>query len=75
MILDNAHDIQSENGEVLLRCSDVARILNISRSLAYRLLQSGDLVTIRIGTCVRVRPSDLQVYIAARASDRSHKAV
>ncbi|MQC26898.1 MAG: DNA-binding protein [Chloroflexi bacterium] len=49
----------------LLRASDVAKILNISLALAYRLLQLGEIPCVRIGTAVRVRPEDLESYIEA----------
>lgn len=49
----------------LLRATDVAKILNISLALAYRLLQTGELPCVRIGTAVRVRPEDLDAYIDA----------
>jgi excisionase family DNA binding protein len=49
--------------ERLIKVADVAKILNISRALAYRLLQNGDIPAIRINHAVRVRPSDLDEYI------------
>jgi excisionase family DNA binding protein len=58
----------AERLEILLRGNDVARILSISRSKAYMLIQAGDLVSVRIGSSVRVRPSDLQAFIADRVS-------
>ncbi len=54
--------------EALLRCEDVARILNISRSLAYQLLQRGEIPTVRLGRTVRIRPKDLEEFIANRIS-------
>lgn len=47
----------------LLTPQQVAAILNISRSQAYRLLQSGGIPSVRIGKSVRVRQQDLQGYI------------
>lgn len=47
----------------LLKAVEVAQILNISRSLAYRLLQEGIIPVIRIHQAVRVHPRDLQQYI------------
>lgn len=47
----------------LLRAQDVARVLNISRSLAYRLLDTGQIPTVRIGKAVRVKPQDLEEFI------------
>jgi excisionase family DNA binding protein len=47
----------------LLKPGDVAKRLNISRSLAYQLLQRGDIPCVKIGKLVRICESDLQEYI------------
>ena len=48
----------------LLRVSDVVRRLKISRSLAYQLLQSGEIPRVRIrNKIVRVYESDLEQFI------------
>jgi excisionase family DNA binding protein len=47
----------------LLKGSDVARVLNISRSFSYHLLQTGAIPTVRLGKAYRVRPQDLDAYI------------
>ena len=49
--------------ERLLKPSEVAEFLNISRAMSYRLLQSGKIPAIRINRMVRVKPSDLQIFI------------
>jgi len=54
--------------EALLRCEDVARILNISRSLAYQLIQRGEIPSVRLGRAVRVLPKALEQFIASRQS-------
>ena len=48
----------------LLKGNDVAEILNISKAFAYRMMNEGRIPTVRMGRCVRVRPEDLQVFIA-----------
>ena len=53
----------------LLKAADVARILNISRSLVYRMLQRGKIPSIRINQSVRVDPGDLQEYIDRNRSE------
>ena len=57
--------LQSEPNQVqrLLKATDVARVLNVSRALAYRLIQNGDIPVIRINRAVRVEPSDLKAFI------------
>lgn len=47
----------------LLRANEVARVLNISRALAYRLMQTGKIPTVRINRSVRVRREDLESNI------------
>ena len=47
----------------LLRPSDVAARLNISKSFAYRLMQTGEIPVVRIRAACRVRPRDLEEYI------------
>jgi len=49
----------------LLKAKEVARQLNISKAMVYRLMQRGEIRCVRIGTAVRVRPSDLVTYIQA----------
>ena len=52
--------------EKLYRGSDVANILNISRALAYRLLAERTIPSVRFGRTVRVRPEDLEKFIAEK---------
>ena len=49
--------------ERLLKAVEIAEILNISRAMAYRLMQTRKIPTVRIGSARRVRPVDLQNYI------------
>ena len=49
--------------EKLLKAIEVAEILNVSRALAYRLMQHGKIRTVFIEGVRRVRPEDLREYI------------
>lgn len=60
--------IDVERTTHLLRAREVAKILNVSQALAYRLMQMGEIPCVRIGTAVRVRPEDLDSYIEANLS-------
>lgn len=51
----------------LLTLPQVAKLLQISESFAYRLAQNGEIPAVRMGRAVRVRPVDLQRYIERRA--------
>ena len=47
----------------LLKAIDVAKVLNISLPMAYRLIQIGEIRAVQIGKGRRVRPQDLRRYI------------
>lgn len=47
----------------LLKATEVAVILNISRAMSYRLLENGEIPSVRIYKAVRVKPNDLFEYI------------
>jgi excisionase family DNA binding protein len=49
--------------KVLLTAEQMAEILQISVSKAYAMMASGEIPTVRIGRCVRVREEDLEAYI------------
>jgi len=53
----------------LLKAADVAKILNISQSLVYRMLQRGKIPSIRINQSIRVDPGDLQQFIENNRSE------
>jgi len=44
---------ETPNNNRLLKSSEIAAKLNISKALAYRLCQTGELPSIRISNCVR----------------------
>ncbi len=48
----------------LLRIEEVADRLAVSRSMAWKLVAYGQLRSVRIGRALRVRPADLDEYIA-----------
>ena len=56
-------NILLHSGEQLLKAKDIAHILNISRAMAYRLMQLGKIRSVSIGTAKRVRPKDLNDFI------------
>ena len=58
-------DKTSLNIPQLLRANDVARMLSVSRSFAYQLMERGELPTVRIGHALRVRIQDLEAFIEA----------
>ena len=65
-------DINTENQvsniEILLSCTDIAKVLKISRSTAYLLVQTGEIPSVRIGSSVMVKPKDLREFIESKHS-------
>jgi excisionase family DNA binding protein len=51
------------NESQMLKAREVAKRLNISRSLAYQLMTIGEIPTVRFNRSVRVRASDLDEFI------------
>jgi len=47
----------------LLRAEQVAEILNVSLSMAYKLMKRGEIQTVSIGRSKRVKQTDLNEYI------------
>lgn len=59
---------QQPDFEPLLKAGDVARLLNVSRSTAFRLIVSGEIPAVKLpGRLVRVRMSDVRRLIERAA--------
>ena len=54
----------SAGDEELLTIGQVAARLKLSQYRAYELCRHGELKAIRLGKSVRVKPSDLDAYVA-----------
>jgi excisionase family DNA binding protein len=52
-----------DENKKLLKANEVADLLNISKALAYRMMQVGRIRTVQIGKSRRVRPVDLNIFI------------
>jgi excisionase family DNA binding protein len=48
--------------ETLWDADAVARFLTVSRSMVYKLEQSGELPCLRIGACIRFEPATVRAY-------------
>ena len=55
----------------LLNAADVAKVLNISLAMAYRLIQIGEIRAVQIGKGRRVRLQDLHQYIESNLTAES----
>jgi excisionase family DNA binding protein len=54
---------QDKSQKLLLRIPAAARLLDISRSKAYAMVQAGQLPSVRLGASLRVRVTDLDRYV------------
>ena len=64
--------IEFKEHRPLLKASEVATILNISKSLVYRLIQVGEIPHIQIKKAVRVHSDDLYDYIENNRISATH---
>lgn len=60
--------VDGANGR-LLRLDEVAARLSISKSMAWKLVAYGQIRSVRIGRAVRVRPADVEEYLARSTRD------
>ena len=60
---------QVDRKPLLLRGSEVADALGISRALAYRWMASGILPTVRVSRSIRVPREELMRWISARTNN------
>lgn len=59
-------DIQNNSEKLpwrLLTGKDVAHLLKISSSQAYKIMRRGELPSVHIGKSIRVKPEDLDAFI------------
>ena len=55
----------------LMTGEEIAKILHVSRAYAYQLMRQKLIPTVKIGRSVRVRPEDLERFIAANLRQNS----
>lgn len=59
----------------LLKIAEVAKVLQISRTSAYRLAATGQLPAVRFsGATVRIRPEDLEKFIMKNLAKQDRDA-
>ncbi len=52
-----------------LTAVDIAKLLKVSRALAYRLIAQGEISSVRFGRTVRVRQTDLDDFVQRHATN------
>lgn len=66
---DEFAQIEGSGNPLLLTVKETAWILQISRSTVYELIYAGVLLSVKIGTCRRIRRSDLENYVQGLAAN------
>lgn len=54
----------------LIRVEAVAQVLGLSRPMIYKLVNTGELPTVRIGKTLRFDPADVAAFIQARRAQQ-----
>lgn len=49
----------------LLKSEEIAQLLGVSKSFAYKLIRQGMVPSVRMGRSVRVRQEDLDIFISS----------
>jgi excisionase family DNA binding protein len=60
---DDFAQVDGVGNPLLLTVKEAAWILQISRTTVYELIYAGVLVSVKIGTCRRIRRNDLESYV------------
>lgn len=63
---------EHKTGRLLLTPREAAAALGIGRSMLYELLRTGELPSVRIGSCRRIAAADLSDLVA-RLQEQGHK--
>lgn len=58
-----------ESGSLLVTVKEAAWILQVSRTTVYELIYARSLLSVKIGTCRRIRRCDLEDYVQALAAE------
>ena len=60
---DDFAQVDGVGNPLLLTVKEAAWILQISRTTVYERIYAGVLVSVKIGTCRRIRRNDLESYV------------
>jgi len=60
---DDFAQVDGVGNPLLLTVKEAAWILQISRTTVYELIYAGVLLSVKIGTCRRIRRNDLEAYV------------
>ena len=72
--MDDPFETPIRTNLVLLNAVEVAKVLHISPSKAYKLMQTGEIRTVHMCRTVRVRPEDLDEFIQRALEGRNRQA-
>ena len=59
---------------MLLKPSEVTKVLGIGRSLVYELIAQGQIPSVRLGRCIRVPSASLEQWLKANETSKTTKA-
>lgn len=59
---------RQERPKLLLTVTEAGELLGVKRTLMYELIRTGVIPTVQIGRLRRIRPADLESYVASLAA-------
>ena len=66
--------MQSTTSKLLLRPTEAAELISLSRSKVYALLRDGTIPSVRVGKSLRVPRRELEMWAERLVSESTHEA-
>jgi len=63
--------ISETDRRLVLTVEEAAQLLGIGRTLAWRLVQEGELPSVRLGRCVRVPRRELEAWVQEQTEENA----
>ncbi len=63
--------ISETDRRLVLTVEEAAQLLDIGRTLAWRLVQEGELPSVRLGRCVRVPRRELETWVQEQTEENA----
>jgi excisionase family DNA binding protein len=62
--VENGRTVEPVNDDAPLTVAQAAKRFNLGKRTIYRLVETGEIEAARVGTAIRIRPADLETYLA-----------
>jgi excisionase family DNA binding protein len=69
--IEKGRTVEPVNDDAHLTVAQAAKRFNLGKRTIYRLVETGELDAARVGTAIRIRPADLETYLARSQGPRA----